>query len=100
MDNKPSNAFVAASWVASAIGIVGYLVGVYHAKIELNEQGYYFTVLLMGLFSAISLQKAVRDKLEDIPVTPIYYALCWVVTIASILLLVICLLYTSDAADD
>ena len=35
---------------------------------ELNEKGNYFAVLIFGLYAAISLQKAVRDKEEGIPV--------------------------------
>lgn len=35
---------------------------------RLNEKGYYFTVLMYGLFSAISLQKSVRERLEGIQV--------------------------------
>ena len=30
-----------------------------------------------GLFSAVSLQKSVRDQLQGIPVTGIYFGLCW-----------------------
>jgi uncharacterized membrane protein YiaA len=56
---------------------------------ELNEKGYYFTVLLFGLFSAISVQKAVRDQIEGIPVTNLYYGISWFCTIASIVLLVV-----------
>jgi uncharacterized membrane protein YiaA len=56
---------------------------------QLNEKGYYFTILLFGLFSVISLQKAVRDRLEGIPITEIYYGLSWFATVASILLLII-----------
>ncbi len=55
----------------------------------LNEKGYYFTVLMYGLFSAVSLQKAVRDELEGIPVTAIYYGISWFSTLLSLLLLVI-----------
>lgn len=55
----------------------------------LNEKGYYFTILLFGLFSIISVQKAVRDRLEKIPVTDLYYGISWFTTIASITLLVI-----------
>jgi uncharacterized membrane protein YiaA len=55
----------------------------------LNEKGYYFTILLFGLFSVISVQKAVRDKMEDIPVTEIYYSISWFTTLTSIVLLVI-----------
>ena len=54
-----------------------------------NEKGYYFTILLFGLFSVISVQKSVRDRLEGIPVTDLYYSLSWFSTIASIVLLII-----------
>ncbi len=67
MIQKTSNAFIAASWVALGAGMVGYLVGLWRAEMLLNEKGYYFTVLMFGLFSVISLQKSVRDKLENIP---------------------------------
>jgi len=55
----------------------------------LNEKGYYFTILLFGLFSVISLQKAVRDRMEGVPVTDIYYGIAWFATLASTVLLVI-----------
>ena len=55
----------------------------------LNEKGYYFTILLFGLFSVISVQKSVRDKAEGLPVTDIYYGISWFTTLASILLLII-----------
>ena len=89
MIQKPSAAFIGASWLALAAGIVSYNVGLYNADMLLNEKGYYFTILMYGLFSAISLQKSVRDKLEGIPVTSIYYGLSWFSTILAILLLVI-----------
>lgn len=56
---------------------------------ELNEKGYYFTVLMFGLFSAISVQKAVRDQMEGIPVTNLYYGLSWFATLLSVLLLTV-----------
>lgn len=89
MTQKPSNAFVGASWVALGVGIVGYLIGLWRADMPLNEKGYYFTVLMFGLFAVVSLQKSVRDKLEGIPVTEIYYGLCWFGTLLSIALLII-----------
>lgn len=89
MTQKPSPAFIAASWVALFAGAIAYNVGLWNADMQLNEKGYYFTVLMFGLFSAVSLQKAVRDQLEDVPVTGIYYGICWFCTILSILLLVI-----------
>ena len=89
MSQKPSNAFIGASWVALLTGGVAYNIGLWNADMLLNEKGYYFTVLMYGLFAVISLQKAVRDDLEGIPVTSIYYGISWFSTVLSILLLVI-----------
>jgi uncharacterized membrane protein YiaA len=61
---QPSAAFVGASWFALLIGISAFLIGLWNADMQLNEKGYYFTVLMFGLFSSVSLQKAVRDQLE------------------------------------
>jgi uncharacterized membrane protein YiaA len=68
---QPSSAFISASWTALIIGVSAFIIGLWNADMELNEKGYYFTVLMFGLFSAISVQKAVRDQLEGIPVTVI-----------------------------
>lgn len=89
MIQKPSNAFIAASWVALLTGAIAFIIGLWNADMELNEKGYYFTVLMFGLFAAISLQKAVRDQLEGIPVTNIYHSLAWFSTVLAIILLVV-----------
>ncbi|PKV66906.1 inner membrane protein YiaA [Pontibacter ramchanderi] len=89
MNQKPSNAFVAASWATLLIGITAYLIGLWNADMMLNEKGYYFAILMFGLFSAISLQKSVRDQLEGIPVTNIYYGLSWFSTLLAIVLLTV-----------
>ncbi|MEO8535743.1 MAG: inner membrane protein YiaA [Flavobacterium sp.] len=86
---KTSNAFIAASWVALGAGTVGFIVGLARAEMLLNEKGYYFTVLMFGLFAVVSLQKSVRDRLEKLPVTDIYYGICWFGTLLSIVLLVV-----------
>ena len=88
-DQKPTAAFVGASWTALLIGMTSYCIGLWNASMQLNEKGYYFTVLLFGLFSVISVQKAVRDKMENIQVTEIYYSISWFTTITAIVLLVI-----------
>ncbi len=86
---RPTGAFVGASWTALLIGALVYFYGLWNAKMELNEKGYYFTLLMYGLFSAVSLQKSVRDRMENIPVTGIYFGLCWVSLGISILLLTV-----------
>ena len=86
---KPSSAFVLASWAALFAGGIAYLVGLWNAGMPLSEKGYYFTVLMYGLFSAVSLQKSVRDRLEGIPVTPIYFGLSWASVALAITLLAV-----------
>lgn len=89
MNQKPSNAFVAASWIALGVGMLGFIIGLWRSDMLLNEKGYYFAVLMFGLFAVISLQKAVRDKLEGIPVTELYYGISWFATLLTIALLII-----------
>ena len=89
MNQKTSNAFVAASWVALGTGLLGYITGLWRADMLLNEKGYYFTLIMFGLFAVVSLQKSVRDRLEGQSVTDIYYSICWFATILSIVLLII-----------
>jgi uncharacterized membrane protein YiaA len=85
--HRPSFAFTAASWAALLAGVFAYLIGLFNATMQLNEKGYYFTVLTFAVYAAISLQKSVRDRLEGIPVTNIYYGMSWVAVMLAILLL-------------
>ncbi|MCX2482779.1 inner membrane protein YiaA [Pedobacter sp. MR2016-24] len=89
MNQKPSSAFVGASWIALMAGFAAYNIGLFNATMQLNEKGYYFTILIFGVFAAISVQKCVRDRLEGIPVTNIYYGIAWFCTILSIVLLTV-----------
>ena len=86
---KPTAAFIFASWVALLVGVIAYLVGLWNAEMLLSEKGYYFTILMFGLFGAVSVQKSVRDSLEGIPVTSIFYGISWFATLMAILLLII-----------
>jgi uncharacterized membrane protein YiaA len=87
---RPTAAFIGASWFVLLIGMTSYLVGLWNAsEMPLSEKGYYFTILLFGLFSVISIQKTIRDRAEDIPVTNIYYGLAWFCVVTSISLLAI-----------
>lgn len=87
--HQPTKAFVVASWVALFIGVIAYNIGLWNAEMELNEKGYYFTVLLFGLFAVISVQKNVRDRLENIKVSDLYYAISWAGTLISLALITI-----------
>lgn len=86
-EGEPTAAFKGASWAALLVGVTAYFIGLFNATMQLNEKGYYIAVLVFGLYSAISLQKAVRDKEEGIPVTNIYYGISWVALIVSISLM-------------
>ena len=97
---KPTGAFVAASWMALLVGAAVFMVGLWNAGMALNEKGYYFTILMYGLFSAVSLQKSVRDRMEGIPVTGIYFGLCWVSIAIALLLLAVGLWNASLASSE
>jgi uncharacterized membrane protein YiaA len=92
---RPSPAFVGASWGAMIVGIVAYLIGLWNAQMQLNEKGYYFTILLYGCFAAVSLQKTLRDRAEGQTVTRMYVGLCWVSLVASVALLAVGLVNSS-----
>ncbi|MFB3104858.1 MAG: YiaA/YiaB family inner membrane protein, partial [Pseudomonadales bacterium] len=62
-------------------------------------RGYFFVLLMYGLFATVSLQKSVRDKLEGIPVTAIYFGLCWFSVVLVIVLLAIGLWNTEGLAN-
>ena len=85
--NKPTSAFIATSWVALIAGAAAYMIGLWNADMLLNEKGYYLILILYGLFAAVSLQKIIRDKLEGVHVTAIYFGLCWASIVICIALL-------------
>ena len=53
---------------------------------ELNEKGYYFALLLFSLFSAISVQKNVRDNLEGLKVSSMYMMSSRVALVSAVVL--------------
>ncbi|MBF4448173.1 hypothetical protein ERJ76_21360, partial [Vibrio anguillarum] len=53
----PTRPYVLTALVALGIGIFTYLIGLINANLQFNEKGYYFVVLVFGLFSVITLQK-------------------------------------------
>jgi len=63
-DQKPTPAFIGASWMVLFTGVISYCIGLWNSDMQLNERGYYFTILLFGLFSAISVQKSVKKDFK------------------------------------
>ncbi|WP_332879487.1 inner membrane protein YiaA [Massilia sp. S19_KUP03_FR1] len=97
---RPTAAFVFASWTALLVGGGAYLIGLWNAAMALNEKGYYFTLLMYGLFAAVSLQKSVRDRAEGVRVTAMYFGLCWVSVMVTLLLLTVGLVNATMALSE
>lgn len=87
--SKPTAAYVGASWAVMLIGILAFLFGLMNAgTMQLNEKGYYFSVLVLGLYASISLQKTIRDKSEGIPTSSQYYYISWAALIIAVVLMI------------
>ncbi|WP_144832836.1 inner membrane protein YiaA [Microbacterium sp. BH-3-3-3] len=86
---RPTGAFVGASWVALGLGTSVYFIGLYSAHMTLAEKGFYLSVFLLGLFAAISVQKAVRDRAEEIPVTGAYLGVAWSMLLVALTLMAV-----------
>ena len=93
---KENQAFYIASWVALGIGVSSYLVGLWNAELENAIKGYYFTVFAFGLYAAVSIQKTVRDRIEQIPVSSIYYGISWAAIILALSLFGIAIYQNDD----
>lgn len=87
----PTPAFIGASWLALLVGALGYNVGLWNAAMPLNEKGFYFVILMYGLFASVSVQKSVRDRTEGIPVNGLYFGLCWLSVLICLVLLAVAL---------
>ncbi|ELQ04448.1 YiaA/YiaB family inner membrane protein [Xanthomonas translucens] len=74
--NKPSVAFVRASRVL-LLGVGADLLGLWNAVTMRNAKGYDVTLLLFGVFAAVSVRKRVRDRVDGIPMTAIRDGLAW-----------------------
>ncbi len=58
---QPTGAFVFASWVALLVGALTYMVGLWNATLAMSEKGFYGMAFCLALFSAIAVQKNIRD---------------------------------------
>ena len=59
--NRPTSAFIAASWVALLAGAVGFMIGLWNADITMSEKGFYIMSFLLSLFGVVATQKNIRD---------------------------------------
>ncbi len=89
MNTKPTKAFTLTSITMLIAGISAFCLGLMNADMALNEKGYYFAILVFGLFSFVSLQKNVRDKLEGQTISKPYSIMCWISSGTAIALLTI-----------
>lgn len=87
--NKPTDAYIFSTWAVLAVSSVGYLFGLWNSGLDLSDKGFYLTVFLLGMFSAVTLQKTIRDHQDGVAVTNIYIGLCWAMFSTAIALLVI-----------
>jgi uncharacterized membrane protein YiaA len=69
--------------------VAGYLIGLWNAVMAFNEKGFYLAVFILAMYAAVSLQKTVRDKAEDLPVTGIYMGVSWAAFMISVVMLAV-----------
>lgn len=53
-----------ATWGVVVIGLLSYCIGLWNSSMELNEKGYYFSILLMGIYAVIFYRKLLEIKLK------------------------------------
>lgn len=87
MNIKPTKAFTLTSIAMLVSGFSAFCIGLMNAEMALNEKGYYFAILIFGLFSFVSLQKNIRDKLEGQTISKPYNIMCWTSSAVAIALL-------------
>lgn len=87
MNIKPTKAFTLTSIAMLVSGFLAFCIGLMNAEMALNEKGYYFAILIFGLFSFVSLQKNIRDKLEGQTISKPYNIMCWTSSAVAIALL-------------
>ena len=87
--NKPSKAFRMASVAMLVAGVAAFLIGLANATMQLNDKGYYLAVLLFCLFSFVSLQKTIRDKMEGQTISKPYFIMYWAAAGSAIALLTV-----------
>ena len=83
----PTKAFRFAAIAALLVGAISYTIGLFNADMMLNEKGYYLAVILFGLFSVVSVQKSIRDRVEGIKTSKVYHVVACIAAASSLVLL-------------
>jgi uncharacterized membrane protein YiaA len=82
---KPSFAFVALSWIAALAGVVLYGSMLFNSSaLTWSDKNFFTAILVFAVYAAISVQKIVRDRLEGVPFTNLYYGVSWLAVIVAI----------------
>jgi uncharacterized membrane protein YiaA len=82
---KPSFAFVTLSWIASLAGVVLYGSMLFNSSaLTWSDKNFFTAILVFAVYAAISVQKIVRDRLEGVPFTNLYYGVSWLAVIVAI----------------
>lgn len=84
---QASKAFHFAALATLLIGVGSFAIGLVNADMQLNEKGFYLVTILFGLFSVVSVQKSVRDKMEAVKISNTYYSISWIASASAIALL-------------
>ena len=80
---------VGAARALLLISTSAYLAGLWAAPISPMAKGFYFSVLMYGLFAAVSLQRMVREQRAGRPPAAAYGWLCAISLLLSLLLLIV-----------
>lgn len=87
--HKPSFAFIAVSWVAALAGTIAYASALWNNNtMTWSDRNFFVAVLVLAAYGAISVQKIVRDRIEGVPFTNIYYGISWLAVIVALVLFV------------
>jgi uncharacterized membrane protein YiaA len=82
---KPSFAFIALSWVAALAGVVLYGSMLFNSTaLTWSDKNFFVAILVFAVYAAISVQKIVRDRIEGVPFTNLYYGVSWLSVIVAI----------------
>lgn len=94
---KPSPVFVGASWLVVAFAAIALTLVLYDLDAEAAVKGFYAIVVLFAMFGVVALSKAVRDKIEGIPVSPAFYGLSFAAVAIPATILIVMLLFSDFA---